>query len=185
MNKKYTKENLELLIKDCKSIADLIRKLNLKCSGGSHSHLSKQIKKYNIDISHFTGKPHNANKKSMNRKSWTEILTLKENGSREKSYKLRRALIEAGIKYSCQECGISNMWNNKTITLQVDHINGNFLDNTINNLRFLCPNCHSQTIGYNGSKGLTDLTDVNRYNRNYNRVRKIKLKNLDETITAT
>ena len=63
MNKKYTKENLEPLIKDCKSIADLIRKLNLKCSGGSHSHLSKQIKKYNIDTSHFTGKPHNANKK--------------------------------------------------------------------------------------------------------------------------
>jgi hypothetical protein len=39
------------------------------------------------------------------------------------------------------------------------------------NFRFLCPNCHSQTIGYNGSMGVTDLTDINRYYRDY-RVRK-------------
>jgi 5-methylcytosine-specific restriction endonuclease McrA len=112
-----------------------------------------------------------SNFNNINRKSWNDILILKENGNREKSYKLRRALIEAGVKYSCKECEISNIWNNKTITLQVDHLNGNFLDNRIDNLRFLCPNCHSQTIGYNGSMGLTDLTDINRYYRDY-RVRK-------------
>ena len=84
-------------------------------------------------------------------------------------------MIEAGIKYSCQECGISNMWNNKTITLQVDHINGNFLDNTINNLRFLCPNCHSQTATYAGksSRLKPSQIDPNWRNREKLSTRKV------------
>jgi len=174
MNIKYTKEKLEPIFKESKSIANIIRKLGLKESGGSHSHITKQIKKFEIDISHFTGKVHNLNKTALNRKSWKEVLILRTNGNREKSWKLRRSLIEAGIKYSCKECGI-NTWNDKPITLQVDHLNGNFLDNTIDNLRFLCPNCHTQTCGYSGSKGLTDLTNVNRYHRDY-RVRKQNFK---------
>lgn len=167
MNVKYTKQKLEEIVKDCKSISEVLRKLNLKESGGSHSHLSKQIKKFNIDTAHFIGRSHNLNKKSLNRKSCSQILILKDNGNREKSWRLRRAMIESGVKYLCVECGITDNWNEKPITLQVDHLNGNFLDNRIDNLRFLCPNCHSQTEGYNGSKGLTDLLDVNRYHRDY------------------
>lgn len=45
---------------------------------------------------------------------------------------------------SCLWCGISD-WNNKTISLELDHIDGNIKNNDRNNLRFLCPNCHSQT----------------------------------------
>ena len=65
---------------------------------------------------------------------------------------VRRALAE---KYGkrCSECGI-DQHNNKPITLEVDHKDGNHLNNIIKNLRLLCPNCHSQTHTYkNRNKG--------------------------------
>jgi len=48
----------------------------------------------------------------------------------------------------CVECGIGNEYNGKPITLELDHINGDNLDNKLENLRILCPNCHSQTPTY-------------------------------------
>ncbi len=47
-------------------------------------------------------------------------------------------------EYCCSECGI-NEWNGKSLTLQIDHIDGNNQNNLIENLRWLCPNCHTQT----------------------------------------
>lgn len=54
------------------------------------------------------------------------------------------------LQYKCVWCGICGIYNNKPLTLQLDHINGNNTDNRIENLRFLCPNCHSQTETYKG-----------------------------------
>ena len=51
--------------------------------------------------------------------------------------------------YACECCGISE-WNGKEITLQVDHINGLANDNSIENLRLICPNCHSQSDTFSG-----------------------------------
>jgi len=51
------------------------------------------------------------------------------------------------LKYKCKECGINN-WNGKILSLHLDHINGIRNDNRLENLRFLCPNCHSQTDTY-------------------------------------
>jgi predicted RNA-binding Zn-ribbon protein involved in translation (DUF1610 family) len=53
------------------------------------------------------------------------------------------------IPYKCNECGISG-WNNKKLALHLDHINGKNGDHRLENLRFLCPNCHSQTDTYTG-----------------------------------
>lgn len=59
------------------------------------------------------------------------------------------------IVYQCNECKIINTYNNKPIILHLDHINGIANDNRIENLRFLCPNCHSQTDTYCGkNKGI-------------------------------
>ena len=54
------------------------------------------------------------------------------------------------IPYKCASCGITDSWNNHPLTLQLDHINGINNDNRLNNLRFLCPNCHSQTDTFCG-----------------------------------
>jgi hypothetical protein len=63
---------------------------------------------------------------------------------------LRRALIETGVPYRCALCDLSNIWQELPLTLHVDHISGDFHDNRIENVRFLCPNCHAQTPNFAG-----------------------------------
>ena len=82
---------------------------------------------------------------------------------------LKKFLVETkGNK--CDECDVSDVWNNKPLTLQIDHVDGNSDNNDVNNLRFLCPNCHTQTSTY-GSKGTGNKvkknTKRNSYLRNY------------------
>lgn len=54
----------------------------------------------------------------------------------------------------CGCCKLSPVWNNLPLVLQLDHKNGNNKDNRIENLRWLCPNCHSQTATYTGKNKL-------------------------------
>lgn len=66
-------------------------------------------------------------------------------------HNLKRRILASGLKkYECEECGNSGEWNNKVLVLQLDHINGIYNDNRVENLRFLCPNCHSQTETFSG-----------------------------------
>ncbi len=65
------------------------------------------------------------------------------------SSKIRHYLNLSGRNYICEICGVS-IWNEKPITLEVDHIDGNHSNNRLSNLRYLCPNCHSQTNTYKG-----------------------------------
>lgn len=67
------------------------------------------------------------------------------------SSKLKKRLIDEKYKENkCESCGISSTWNSKPINLELDHINGDNKDNSLNNLRILCPNCHSQTDTFRG-----------------------------------
>lgn len=145
---KYTKEILEVLCANSKSIAQVCKSLGMSPNGGQHAHVNKKIKQYNIDTSHFTRQGWNKGNISNNRKTYKDILVLNRFSRREQHHLLKRSLIEYGIEYKCKECGCGDTWNNKPITLQVDHIDGNPLDNRVENLRFLCPNCHSQTDNF-------------------------------------
>lgn len=144
---KYTKELLQEAVKQSINYAGVLRVLDLKQAGGTQSHIASKIKEYKIDTSHFLGQASNRGQKFLHkRRKPDNILVLLPKGSlRERHVLLKRALLESNIEYKCDlDCGTSSTWNNKKIVLEIDHIDGNWLNNQIENLRFLCPNCHSQ-----------------------------------------
>lgn len=147
--RKWTDEQLIQAIKNNKSYAGVIKELGFKVSGGMHSLIKRHIIRLDLDTSHFTGQGHLKNKTH----GWTpkipleDVLVLNSTYSR---HNLKRRLLNASIlDYKCKECGLSE-WRDKKLSLHLDHINGNTFDNRLENLRMLCPNCHSQTETYAG-----------------------------------
>ena len=157
--RKYSKELLEGLVKNNFSISGILRDLGLKYSGGNHNHISKRIKEYGIDTSHFTGRGHLKGKNH----NWTPKTPLEEilvEGSTYNRHCLKKRLLDLGLlKNKCSICGIVE-WNNKPLTMQIDHINGVSNDNRIENLRMVCPNCHSQTETFSGKKNKRRSTRI-------------------------
>lgn len=162
MTTKYTEEKIKKAVQNSISIAETMRNLGISyISGGMHSYLSRRIKKLKIDTGHFLGKAANQGDKHKggpDKKHWKEILIIRKSDRREASFRLRRAMLESGIAYKCRKCNLDDTWQNETIRLQINHIDGKPLDNRKKNLEFLCPNRHSQTKGWSQSKGNTKLT---------------------------
>lgn len=78
-----------------------------------------------------------------------------------------RIINENLIKYECDICKNVGIHNNKKLVLQLDHKNGVNNDNTIENLRFLCPNCHSQTDNYAGKASKGKRNAFKKPNKNF------------------
>ena len=131
-------DRLRNLVESHTSYTGIMKTLGLATSGDSLKVLKNRIIRENIDTSHFF-----INK---GRKEEIPLLDLLVNGRDTSSKDLKKKLIKGGyLKEICSECGIGNIWNNKPITLHLDHINGDHSDNRLENLRIICPNCHSQT----------------------------------------
>lgn len=149
-NIKYTKGLLQEAADNSNSIAGVLRYLGLRQAGGTHYHISKKLKQWDVNTDHFLGQAHLRGGSSSNKKSAGEILvTLPEESPRPKRLQLHRALQEIGVTYLCNLCKLAPEWNGKALTLEIDHINGDWLDNRQENLRYLCPNCHSQQSSTN------------------------------------
>lgn len=140
VNKKYENTNEEILkaIKTSYSYLETSSKLKM-----SRFNVTKYIKDNNIDISHF---------KPANNRPYTneEIFTL----TKQKIYgTIKKRVIEQElIPYKCKICDLGPKWNNQILALELDHKDGNPLNNVLSNLRFLCPNCHSQAPTSKGKK---------------------------------
>jgi Zn finger protein HypA/HybF involved in hydrogenase expression len=153
--RKWTDEDLIEAVKVCYTIDGIIRELGLSLTGGNRKTIKTYIKNLNLDTSHFKRRMYNAgqprpNARPHNKLTLDEILV---KGSNYSSHKLRLRLIKEGImENKCSKCGISE-WLGQPITCHLDHIDGDNTNNELENLRILCPNCHSQTDTY-GSKNL-------------------------------
>lgn len=126
------------------SVAGVTRYLGRPLAGGTQAHIGRKIKEFGIDTSHFTGRGWSKGKSLPKKRSKEDILVLLPEGSaRTRRRFLLRAMLESGLEYKCR-CGNEGQWQGSELTLEINHIDGNWLDNRIENLEFLCPNCHSQ-----------------------------------------
>ncbi|MGW4291837.1 hypothetical protein ACWEH1_02105 [Micromonospora chersina] len=148
---KYPPERLAAAAAQARSVTEVMRLLGVRVSGGSHAHISRQLKRFGIDTSHFTGSAHNKGQRGARRTTSSQLLVRLAAGSRRTpGTRLKWALGDIGVPEECEECRVGPVWRGRPLTLHVDHVNGDFLDNRPPNLRILCPNCHSQTDTFAG-----------------------------------
>lgn len=120
---------------------DVCRGLDVTVCTFNFKRIQKLCEEHKISVQHFDVK------KTFKRgkKQWSELELFTEHSKVHRT-QLRRSLIRFGhYTGQCSDCGIGEEWNGKRLTLEIDHINGRSDDNRKENLRWLCPNCHSQT----------------------------------------
>ena len=149
---KISKIELENLINRSSSWSEILNHFCLANKGGNYQTLKSRIKYDNIDVSELKEKIRKRAGFARIRKP-KPINEFLQNGVRCNRSSLRKRLIKEDLlKEICDECGIGPFWNNRRLVLQLDHINGNPEDNRIENLRLLCPNCHTQTDTFAGKR---------------------------------
>lgn len=143
-------EELKTVVENSSTLSSVLKYFNLLNKGGNHKTLKKRLLYENIDYSHIKlGNNSNLGRNFKKDKIPIEKI-LVENSTYQRGH-LKKRIIESNLlDYKCESCGIENTWNNKPIVLQLEHKNGISNDNRIENLCFLCPNCHSQTNTYAG-----------------------------------
>ena len=142
----YSDEQLARAVAASVSIAGVLRLLGVPLAGGSHAHLARRVRAAGLSTEHFLGKGSQRGQISPKRLPPEQVLRVLPPGSaRIKTPRLRRALIESGVEERCKGCGGGAEWQGRPLRLVIDHENGEWVDNRLENLRFLCPNCHAQT----------------------------------------
>lgn len=150
----YTKDFLEEACKQSTSYRQVLILSGRNPNGGGNVRLLKQkIQDFNIDISHFTHSNKGMTKEqnqALARENYSlDEIFVKDSTVTQKTlreYVKRHKILE----YKCAFCGNIGIWLDTTIALELDHINGINNDNRIENLRYLCPNCHATTETYCG-----------------------------------
>ncbi|MEU5597270.1 HNH endonuclease [Streptomyces sp. NPDC020298] len=142
---KPTAEELRRAIAEATSIAGALGALGKPCNGKYRALFHQWVAEDSLDTSHFLGQAHQRGKRGTNAKRSEDVLVRHESTHRIATKRLRRALRDVGVAERCARCGTEPEWLGKPMTLEVDHINGDWRDDRHENLRLLCPNCHAIT----------------------------------------
>lgn len=152
--RKHSAEELQMLVQRVTSLSELMETLGYK-SSGARTNVRRALIARGIDVSKF-GVGISAARRSnecrhpsrVHHRKWT-IETIHElSGSRTSHKTLIAVLLSSGRAYVCELCQNDGRWRSDKLVLELDHVNGDPTDHRPENLRFLCPNCHSQTTTY-------------------------------------
>lgn len=145
-----SKESLQKIANNCCSLQEVLNALGYqKRSGGIYMRLKSRLEEDDIDLSTLQDNFRNK-KREESCKMVNSDQLLVENSVHANKMVRRYILRERLIQYKCHLCQIGSLHNGLPLTLQLDHINGVSNDHRLPNLRFLCPNCHSQTSNWGG-----------------------------------
>jgi len=143
----YSKEELERIVKNSKSFREISQKIGYSSySSASAKIIKNRLEKNNISYEHFS----RANPKKRN----PENVFIKDNC--EQTTLRKYYLLGNYTEYKCSICGQKPFWNGKELKMVLDHISGDRKDNTLENLRWVCPNCNIQLDTF-GSKNIKKL----------------------------
>ncbi|MFJ8859473.1 HNH endonuclease signature motif containing protein [Streptomyces sp. NPDC102451] len=146
---RWTKEVLQEAVTVSTTMCEVLQRLGLEVVGGQHTHISRRVKALGIDTSHFAAP---SRKGEVRRRRPEELLVDRTQTlvRRIPGERLKRAMIAMGTPERCAQCGTGPVWRHQPLPLEVDHVDGNWRNNQPQNLRLLCPNCHSTTDTYRG-----------------------------------
>lgn len=155
----FTDEQIYEFIEKSKSFRQLILKLGFSSNGsGDYVYVKTQLDKRDINYQRLLKIRTNSNTvlkvdekgRILQKYSNEEVFIV--NSKLDRGSIKKRILDQKLILYVCQGCGLGDEWNGKKISLQLEHKNGVNNDNRLENLCFLCPNCHSQTDTFSSKR---------------------------------
>lgn len=153
-------ETIANLVAKYTSLAGVPRELGFATDGRAHHEMKRRLKELEVDTSHFRGngwsrgetmKTHPSLARYVAKRTVPDELVFVENSTYLSGTGVARRLLARGWPYKCAWCGASE-WRGQALILHLDHINGINNDHRLENLRFLCPNCHSQTETYSNRR---------------------------------
>lgn len=163
---KITKEEMESVLSLSKSMREVILKFNLSANGsGGYRNIKKKIIDLGINVPKY-----NYHGNGVSRRKINDCDIFCENSTYPRQSLKRRIINDKLLNYECVECGNNGSYNGKLLSLHLDHKNGINNDNRLENLRFLCPNCHSQTETYAGKSNKQIKIQKESKNNNNKRV---------------
>ncbi|MET7454195.1 HNH endonuclease signature motif containing protein [Streptomyces sp. NPDC005574] len=147
---KWTREILQSAVSASTSMSEVLRRLGLEAVGGHHTHISRRVRAYGIDTSHFRVPTRRGERRRPRTPAGLLVERPAGEARRVPGDRLKWAMTASGVPEQCALCGTEATWRGRPLPLEVDHVDGEWWNNRIENLRLLCPNCHSTTDSYRG-----------------------------------